>query len=167
MREHFIKQTGVFEGWSDKVYRCPAGKLTIGYGHNLEDSFYGGEKEIELLFPESYRMSNENGLALMENDLQGAIVDAGQTFERIAELTPNRQYVLIDMCFNMGMHKLRGFRNTFHALNQALDEKTEYSVVAEHMKDSSWYRQVGTRAEFLCALMVHDDWDAVSHIPSA
>ena len=36
-----ISQKGVelikkFEGFSDKPYRCPAGKLTIGYGHVIQ-----------------------------------------------------------------------------------------------------------------------------------
>ena len=31
-----FKFTKLAEGLSLKPYRCPAGKLTIGYGHNLE-----------------------------------------------------------------------------------------------------------------------------------
>ena len=44
-----FKFTKLAEGLSLKPYRCPAGKLTIGYGHNLEANGISEEIANQLL----------------------------------------------------------------------------------------------------------------------
>lgn len=162
MREHFVLQTGAFERWMPEMYLCPAGQLTIGYGHNLER--YGADKdELECLFS-GHSMSLMNGLKLLEIDMQDAIEDAVEYFPRLAELSENRQYVIIDMCFNMGRNTIRTFVNTKRLLALAIDGKAAFADVGDEMVNSRWFRQTGTRAEFLVNLMSNDIWRGVEPV---
>ncbi|MBP5593653.1 MAG: hypothetical protein J6X75_05780, partial [Clostridia bacterium] len=48
------KFTKLAEGLRLKPYRCPAGKLTIGYGRNIEDMGIS-ETEAEMLFDNDWQ----------------------------------------------------------------------------------------------------------------
>jgi lysozyme len=122
------------EGWRTQPYRCPAGKLTIGYGRNLEG------RGITLA----------EGEMLLGNDIQQAKRDAiafvGE--DTWTELNETRRAVLIDMAFNLGLTRLRGFVAMRIALWAG-----NYGLAADHMLNSKWARQVGERARFLAQAM--------------
>ena len=126
------KQLIEHEGLEKKVYRCPAGKLTVGVGRNLEDK---GITEEEALF-------------LLRNDIAECEDDLRSIFTEYDALDESRKRVLIDMRFNLGPSRFRQFKK----LIAAVKEK-EFSRAAEEMKDSNWYRQVGKRAETLFKMM--------------
>jgi len=120
------------EGLRLKPYRCTAGKLTIGYGRNLEDRGITVEEAETLLY---------NDLAQLEQDL----------YERIDffhTLSPVRQAVLIDMAYNLGIQGLWGFRKTMSHL-----ELGEWEDAAREMLDSKWARQVKGRAKELAEII--------------
>lgn len=58
------------------------------------------------------------------------------------------QGVLVDMAFNMGTGKLRGFRRMLAAL-----EAKDYARAADEMRDSAWAIQVGKRDDELIRIM--------------
>ena len=151
MNSKYLEQTGVFEGFSAAVYRCPAGFLTIGYGHNLEVSL--SKEVIALLFEEHYSMSRSAALDLLEYDMQGALEEAPLFAPGFVDLSKNRQYILVDMCFNMGLAVLSRFHNFQRALRDH-----DWECAADEMVDSRWYRQVGNRSKFLVELMRTDSW---------
>ena len=64
------------------------------------------------------------------------------------EMTPDRQMVFVDMCFNLGWPRFARFRFML-----AYAEEGDYATAAEAMLDSRWAQQVGTRAEVLAAMM--------------
>ena len=80
-----------FEGFSSRVYRCPAGYPTIGYGHMLKESETG-------LYPED--ISNEAAILLLEKDLRIAssavcrLVNIG--------LSEGQFDALVSFTFNLG-----------------------------------------------------------------
>ena len=119
------------EGLRLKPYRCTAGKLTIGYGRNLDD--VGITKEEAELF--------------LKNDLEKAEKDA-EKFSVYSKLNQTRKDVLIEMVFNLGYSRLSNFKKMFEAL-----EKGDYDEAANQMLDSSWHKQVGKRAERLAYFM--------------
>ena len=121
-----------FEGLRLKPYICPAGKLTIGYGHNLEDN----------------GITEEIAVNMLDADLKSAEKEIRAKFTGYNKLNEARQFVLVDMTFNMGINKLLTFRKMFAAL-----AKGEYPTAALEMKDSKWYRQVGNRGKILCEIM--------------
>lgn len=127
------------EGFRGALYRDSLGNLTIGYGRLMEKSRGGG-------------ISTDEAEYMLANDLT--------TAERLCEgmpayldLSPVRQAVLVNMCFNMGAPTLREFKRMFSAL-----VRQDYGEAAHEMLDSTWARQVGARAERLAKQMKTGQW---------
>ncbi|CCK78994.1 glycoside hydrolase family protein [Desulfobacula toluolica] len=120
------------EGLRLKPYHCPAGKLTIGVGRNLEDKGIT-EKEAALL---------------LENDIEECLEDLKTIFQEFDLLPEPVQRVLVDMRFNLGPNRFRRFKKMIAAV-----EHQNFNQAAMEMKDSRWYSQVGKRAETLINMM--------------
>ena len=119
------------EGFRDCVYTCSAGKLTIGYGHNVEDN----------PIPEAFADQ------LLGYDIAGALADC-ERFDWFFDLDDVRKRVIINMVFNIGAGGVSRFRRMIEAI-----EQKNWAKASEEMQDSMWYRQVGARAERLCEMM--------------
>ena len=119
------------EGLRLKPYKCTAGKLTIGFGRNLEDVGIS-EQEAELMLMEDIR---NVAIELADNRIYEKLDDARQT-------------VLANMAFNLGMSRLGKFKKMWAALS-----RQDYQKAADEMMDSRWARQVGVRAKRLEAIM--------------
>lgn len=127
------EQLKVHEGIRLKVYKCPAGKLTIGYGRNLEDN----------------GISEQEACLLLDSDIYKCVEQLRKHIPKIYDnLTANRKAVLINMCFNLGINGLLGFKQTL-----AFIEAGEYEKAANAMLASKWAKQVGNRALQLSELM--------------
>ena len=125
-----------FEGLRLKPYKCTAGKLTIGYGRNLED--VGITKtEADMLF--------ERDFAVAESEVIRLCKEYGIDPNNLIE---QRFYVLTDMMFNLGYTHLSQFKKLLQALKNGL-----YEDAAREMMDSLWAKQVGNRAVTLYNLM--------------
>tara|TARA_R110000803_G_scaffold138974_1_gene205652 strand:+ start:2155 stop:2550 length:396 start_codon:yes stop_codon:yes gene_type:complete len=120
------------EGLRLKPYTDTVGKLTIGVGRNLTDN---GVSELEA-----------EGMCI--RDMSDVDNDLDRNIAWWREMTPKRQMVFVDMCFNLGWPRFSRFRLT---LASAADG--DYAVAADEMLDSRWARQVGTRAEVLATMM--------------
>jgi len=120
------------EGFRLKPYRCTAGKLTIGYGRNLDDV---GINETEAEF-------------LLLSDVREATDSAQDIFPEILKYSQNRQMALINMCFNLGKTRLKQFKRMIAAI-----EKGSWGAAADEAIDSRWYKQVGIRAVELVDLL--------------
>ena len=131
-RPAMIRQLRLHEGERLKLYRCTAGKLTIGVGRNLEDR---GITAAESAF-------------LLGNDIDAVWTDVQRALPWVARLDDVRQRVLLDMAFNLGIVGLLGFKRTLAAI-----ETGQYQQAATMMLDSRWARQVGGRAERLSRMM--------------
>jgi lysozyme len=90
------------EGLRLKPYKCTAGRWTIGYGHNLEANKEAIPGSITLEQAERY----------LDQDIATAEAGCRQRFPFFNALDEVRQAVLIDMCFNLGLNGLAGFKNT-------------------------------------------------------
>ena len=119
------------EGLRLKPYRCTAGKLTIGVGRNLEDK----------------GISHHEALFLLRNDIVEVTAQL-ERFDWFRALGPVRRKVLIDMCFNLGIQGLLGFKQMIEALKRG-----DYETAADEMVNSRWYRQVGERGRRLERMM--------------
>lgn len=132
MKEELIKRIIKHEGLRLKPYRCTAGKLTIGIGRNLDDT---GISEAEARY-------------LLENDLQRCHQDCVEAFPWYAGLDEPRQGVICEMCFNLGLARLKGFKKMLIAV-----ETGNYETAAQEMLLSKWAMQVGQRAKTLADIM--------------
>ena len=130
------------EGLRTKPYLCPAGKRTIGYGHNLEAApLLPGIAEFlennSCIMP---HMAEEQ----LDHDIEVAEGVARRLFVGFDELSEARQDVLTDMAFNLGEGSLSRFAKLRH--NVAINN---YEKAAGEMKDSRWFTQVTNRAKQL------------------
>lgn len=115
-----------FEGFSDKLYKCQAGKWTIGYGYNIEDR--GLPKDIcdELLSRDIAMVS----LWLRENFVW---------YERLSDA---RKKAVISMVYQLGETRFLGFKKFLAALNSG-----NYELAYVEMLNSRWARQTPERAK--------------------
>lgn len=131
-REQLRAQLIRHEGIRLKPYRCPAGKLTIGVGRNLDDR---GISLAEAHF-------------MLETDIQLCLEQCERVFIWFRRLDGVRQRVIVDLAFNLGMPKLLGFKQTLAAIANG-----EYEKAAVQMLASKWAQQVGDRAVRLARMM--------------
>lgn len=125
------------EGMRRKPYRCTAGKLTIGVGRNLDDR----------------GISPDEAMYMLANDIRDSRRELSAAFSWFDKLDEVRQAVLIDMCVNLGLSRLQGFRNTL-----ALIGVGKYEAAAQEMLNSKWAEQVGRRAQRLSRMMATGRW---------
>lgn len=127
------------EGLRLKPYKCTAGKLTIGWGRNLEDR---GITEDEAEW-------------MLENDINDVFLGLDKRIGYFRNLSEVRQAVLANMALNLGLNGLLGFKKMLAAV-----EAGRYVQAATEMKDSLWARQVPNRAERLAEMMLGGKWPA-------
>lgn len=119
------------EGLRLKPYRDTVGKLTVGYGRNLDDVG---------ITPEEAELMLDNDIDAAEKHLK--------TVDEYNGLDPIRQAVICNMCFNLGFYGLMAFRKMWKAI-----ARKDYTEAAKQMLDSRWARQVGYRADELAQIM--------------
>ncbi len=113
------------EGLKLKPYRCTAGKLTIGYGRNLDDRGIT-EHEAELL---------------LATDLAQITGELDRYLPWWQSLPQAAKEVLVDMAYNLGTSGLLKFKKTLAAL-----QAKRWKEAAIEMLNSRWAKQVGPRA---------------------
>ncbi len=139
--ETIIERIKRHEGLKLKQYRCPAGKLTIGYGHNLDAKGRMG------LIPAGRDLAREGitlaeAEALLQRDISDAMADLRGVFKWFDTAPQSVQDVLLDMCFNMGLKGLLKFHNMLAEIVAG-----NYQTAADELKNSAYYHQVGDRAK--------------------
>lgn len=128
LRDLLIKH----EGLKLKPYKCTAGKITIGVGRNLDD--------IGISLDEAY--------LLLANDMQRVEQEAVKNFLWYNSLNVVRQDVILSMLFNLGVTRLKEFSKMNAAINAG-----NFELASDEMLNSSWAKQVGTRAIELSKMM--------------
>lgn len=112
-------------------YEDTVGVLTVGYGHNLETGI--PEPIAELL---------------LSCDIEAHSVELPYIFPTFATYSPNRQRALIDMAFNLGLARFKGFKGM---IKFVLGE--QWDKAADEALDSKWAAQVGPRALELAEML--------------
>ena len=156
-RDELVKMVALHEGIVLNVYQDHLGINTVGIGRNLDDR---GITDGELLFMNKTiddvydnGLTEEEAYYLCMNDI--AIVEKELLDSKpvVNQLTDVRQMVLVDMAFNMGVPRLKLFKNMWMAI-----EKVNYPLACEEMIDSRWASQVGNRAMKLSLAMKNGEW---------
>lgn len=97
--------------------------ITIGVGRNLD----------------SIGLSEDEVLYLLDNDISRCSRELLYHFRWYPELCRVRQEAMINLCFNLGMTRLRTFRNALQAMSEG-----QYDIAADEFLDSKWATQVGS-----------------------
>ena len=119
------------EGFRSHLYKDTVNKWTVGYGRNIEDN----------------GISKEEADFLFDNDFNRCQKELAP-FPWYVNQPQNVQDALMNMCFNLGIARLLGFRKMIMALTAK-----DYTKAAIEALDSKWANQVGQRAKDV-ALMI-------------
>lgn len=126
------------EGISYTLYKCPAGKWTIGVGHNVDDN----------------GLTHNSIMGILADDIKLAEADAlmifGTEFDDWPELV---RLGVINMLFNMGRPTFSMFKATIAAL-----KANDWKKAAKHASESKWADQVPNRAARVLKLIANEAW---------
>lgn len=138
-----IQRLMVNEGCVLKSYKDSVGKLTIGIGRNLDDNPL---TEEELCYVghncRTKFISNDQAAYLCRNDLKKVRADLDRELPWWRDLNYDRQYVMIDLCFNMGIKTLLTFKRTLESIATG-----NYELAGKQLLQSKYAKQVGIRAK--------------------
>jgi|FreactTroBogLake_1042271.scaffolds.fasta_scaffold63967_1 lysozyme len=112
-------------------YMDITGHVTIGYGRNLDNGIRTDEAEL-----------------MFENDFNQSVKELEQ-YSWYLNQPQNVKNALININFNLGIHKLLEFHDMIHAL---IDK--DYKKAAQAALNSLWAKQVPNRAKEITDMMM-------------
>tara|TARA_Y100000401_G_C8318821_1_gene224053 strand:- start:457 stop:891 length:435 start_codon:yes stop_codon:yes gene_type:complete len=113
------------EGFRERVYRCSAGKQTIGYGWNIDDQ----------------PISRLSAQMILADQIDNSTEELNRALPWWLHLPINAKLGLANMVFNLGLPRLLKFKKMLTAL-----EAHDFDKAALEALDSRWAEQVGSRA---------------------
>lgn len=140
------------EGLSLMPYRCTEGKLTIGVGRNLEDNPPTYE-ELRALGDYMHGITENAAKMLLRNDITRTYAALKHLVKGFEDLDDERQYALLDMCFQLGV---AGFKK-FKRLRKAVANQ-DFNKAAEECLNSKYAEQTPQRARRIAHLLKTGEW---------
>lgn len=148
-RNKLDSQLMLDEGLRLKAYKDQNGNLTIGVGRNLDSNPLTDEEVAQVGHDaRTQPITHEDALYLLHNDEDEVFKELTDYLPWWHDLDDVRARVLVDLCFNMGVHKLLKF-NTFLALMH----QGNYTTAADDLEGTAWYGQVGIRGSRLVGMV--------------
>jgi lysozyme len=124
--------TGPVKNGRFMPYRDTVGKLTIGWGRNLDDT---GITEDEAEY-------------LLAGDIHRSVAELRAVWPWFDSLADARQRALAEMNFEMGLAVLLQFKDTIRFVQAG-----DYDAAAKAALQSKWANQVGARAVRIAAML--------------
>ena len=116
------------EGVRSHAYKCSENMITVGVGRNLDENGGIGLSDDEIEY-------------LLMNDIERCDAELRATYDWYGSLGKPRRDAMINLSFNLGLTRLRGFVKALEAMS-----REQYDVAADEFMDSRWAEQVGDRA---------------------
>ena len=129
-QEELLKQLKKHEGLVLKPYKCTANKLTIGYGHNIEDNGISLSC-AEYILIEDIEEAKRNLYAVFSKEF-------------FDDLKDKQKIALIDMMFNLGLSKFLTFKKFIKAVKERNWDKASVEII-----HSKAYTQAKRRYQLL------------------
>lgn len=129
MNENLRKQLIRHEGINLTAYRCPAGYVTVGIGHNLEANPVPG-----IPCKIGHTITDDQAKRLFEADVAMFAEQIDKRWSWARDMGETRYCVLINMAFNMGVDRLAGFKQALAAM-----QRGDYDTAAVEILDSANY----------------------------
>ena len=125
-----IKQIKEHEGLVLKPYKCTANKLTIGYGHNLEDNGLS-KTACEFILSEDIEEAKKNLYAVFTKKF----------FENLSD---KQKIALIDMMFNLGLSRFLTFKKFILAVKNKDFIKAGFEIINSraYQQNKSRYKKL-------------------------
>ena len=137
-RNQLVRELIFDEGMVLEIYKDHLGYETFGVGHLITD------KDDECGQPVGTPVSGQRALSCLEKDIDTICAELDRALPWWRELDDDRQRVMANMGFNLGLTRLLKFKKFLGAM-----EKGDYETAAIEMMDSRWATQVGPRAHRL------------------
>ena len=138
--------TAEFEGFRSKVYKCPAGFDTIGYGRNIEANPLSEGEKAQLNADGS--VSEAVAKEWLREYLEKCYKELDKSFSWFSKMDCVRKAALVDFNYNVGLGTLKTFKNTLRFF-----EAGNYKQAAANMRQSKWYAQVKRRGVKICDMV--------------
>lgn len=132
MSDLHVRLAQLHESLRLRLYRCTAGYLTIGWGHNIDD------RGVTRAIADAILVED---LAVAERDL-----DTIASWWR--GLDPVRAAAVLDMCFNLGGERFSKFAPTLDVIRRG-----DYAAAAARLRRTAWFTQTKTRAVRIVAMI--------------
>ena len=116
------------EGVRSHAYKCSENMITVGVGRNLDENGGIGLSDDEIEY-------------LLMNDIERCDAELRAAYDWYENLKKPRRDAMINLCFNLGLTRLRGFVKALEAMS-----REQFDVAADEFMDSRWAEQVGDRA---------------------
>ena len=145
-RNQLVRELIFDEGMVLEIYKDHLGYETFGVGHLITD------KDDECGQPVGTPVSEQRVLTCLEKDIDTICAELDRALPWWRELDDNRQRVMANMGFNLGLTRLLKFKKFLSAM-----ERGDFNTAAVEMMDSLWATQVGPRAHRLRNLVLGDN----------
>ena len=129
-----VAQLKRHEGVKSHAYTCTANMITVGVGRNIDENGGIGLSDDEINY-------------LLENDIKRCKQEL-ISLSWFTDLDSVRQDALVNLCFNLGLTRLMGFKNAMAAMAEG-----DYERAADEFYDSRWAKQVKSRADEVCEMI--------------
>ena len=117
------------EGVETHAYKCTAEKTTIGVGRNIDPAGGLGLSDSEIDF-------------LLANDVARVNKELIISFPWFAELDEVRKDAMINICFQLGLPRLKKFK-----MSLAHMKNGDYNLAADEFLMTNWANQTPARAK--------------------
>lgn len=146
-----IKRLEFHESCILKPYYCPTGHLTLGIGHNIDARAFTNEEKKAI---GDWKKGITKNMAYMicRNDVN-ICLNQLKTLPFWNRLDLERQYALLDMCFQLGFNGLCGFKKMLEAMRWG-----KWDKAAAECLNSDYARQTPARAKRIARLIKEGIW---------
>ena len=135
-----------WEGRRNQTYIDSMGHPTVGVGFNLDAN--GAQAAIEALGLNydqvragTQTLTDDQIDTLLQQSVERAANDAPKAVSTFNNVPSDKQIVIVDMIFNLGLAGFSKFAQTIKAINAQ-----DWLTASQQMQQSVWFRQVGNRA---------------------
>lgn len=147
-----VKRLEFHEGFRSVPYLCPSKKITIGIGHNTEArSFTDAEKKV--IGDWKKGITKNAAFMILRNDMEICLKDL-RKLGFWYYLDNERQYALLDMCYQIGFQGLSKFRQMLEAIRVK-----NYDRAARECLASTYAKQTPKRAQRIAKLLKTGKWE--------
>lgn len=146
-----IKRLEFHESCILKPYYCPTGHLTLGIGHNIDARAFTNEEKKAI---GDWKKGITKNMAYMicRNDVN-ICLNQLKTLPFWNRLDLERQYALLDMCFQLGFKGLCRFKKMLEAMRWG-----KWDKAAAECLNSDYARQTPARAKRIARLIKEGIW---------
>ena len=134
------KELEIDEGYKSRMYRCSAGRWTIGYGHNLDANGLTKKQRERLNYQDrdfsGLTVNREQAQYLLEDDIWVSFHELEKIFPDFLKYSDEIQQVLINLHFQLGYSRFMGFRDMVRAI-----KRQDWKETAVELRDSDMWRK--------------------------